>query len=813
MKSRKTTKIEVISRLPISHLQKELILSLYKVEITFTDNVENIEQSIDDVNSRYYDENTVIKSCIYTTSDNEFIYTDVKKAFRRQTKLIIDNQITATTGNAFQSALILLELAKKDGDIYTETNNCVYHALRQFPAKMNLDDLNMMINKNVSKEKSAILISRINKEIEEKTGFIKTATSITNKNVEYIDIDYSDKRLVKLLMRKGIHALVGGTGTGKTSKALLPVFEKASNKNMYPIFVNSSRALAKSMLDSNDSRFYMSEKHAENAVLGVALKIFTDKSFETIREKSSVLIMDEVEDVFDLLTSEIAGNNLQERININDKLDQQIQKSDTVIISDAFTSDESLARIIKNANGKKVFVYRQTSKFKKPVVRVMTKPMCIAKAMESLSSNKKIGVFCDAKHQADSKLNALVNTIKESEGIYKLVDSTLIDTPKTIARYTLIDGAFMNSENAEQLADTKQFASDNQAIIYNSAAKNGLSIIDENYKEVFLFSHATVSPNDLIQASHRFRNVEKINICFIASRVKNDTNADSVKIGLIHSELTDEFCNTKFDELRKNSVLSSIASRIAFKNKLRTNYEFSVLNMFESCGYEIQYLTISNKKIRSAKRAILAGAKEEKDTRYSNIKSAEKITCSEAQAIRIKSEETSMQNKFALESHDLRTFYRINEIDDYILDFDKSGQGRRFIKNMMLARDTLKIDERNISISDKFKIKLIHKFFEITGTSTGDCMYSNERSDAFNKYVLNETIKIGNRTMKASTVFKNAFSNSSISRKRTMNTVASVLKNEFGIQAVKTSSRKKGNWIYIAESNFEAEALYSHIVA
>lgn len=696
---------------------------------------------------------------IITNAENAFM--GAKIALEHNTKLTIDgNKISVSTQKTqFARALFLLSIATFRSDEQYAIDRALYFSTRVFPRKMSKAQMFAEIRETVNTSKADTLIGQLTTHLKREQDEVRKFHQITAINgVEFIDLDY--EALGDLSQKPGLYLLTGGTGTRKTSGCMMPTFESACANKQMPMLLNGSRSLAQSMLPAFDERFY---KHAfakkASGVLGVVYKMMLDEKYEQHRNDSDVLLIDEVEDVLDLCTSTIAGDgSLVALKTLNDRLDAQIESSSTVVVADAFMSMNTFKRLksLAETSGKKIYICKPKLKCKKPTITVMSKAANVEAIQVQLDNDLRVHCFCDASHTpTKSAFNAVFNALSSDSSVQ-------------------IDGAFMQTEDAKALSNPNAFADQYRLIFANSAAKNGLSITHDDFKNCSLFANGTVAPNDLLQAPHRIRQVESIFLSFSSTKRQLFTNQSAVLANMILNDKKDDFTLENFNELMQDNTLKTIAERVAFKNRARQNYEFTTLTMFEQNGYEIKYF--KKNKTRSGYAAISAGEEEEKAKRHEGIIAANMIDEDEADKICTDGDFNSLRRKNELESFGLRSFYHVDEVNQELLEFDAAGKGRTAIRNHMMTSGIV----LGQSLDAQFKAQVVDNFFTIVRTNE-DFQFSSVQGEILHEFIKNGELKIGQHTRKVKDVFFDVFPNAAIRKNRSV-TIKNILVQEFGMQ-------------------------------
>lgn len=699
---------------------------------------------------------------IVTDSANAF--RDAKIALAHNTKLTIDREKISVTKmkTQFERAVFLLSLASFKSDEQYAIDRALYFSTNEYPRKTGKDQLFAKVREAVNQDKAEDLVSQLSIHIKNSQEEVRKFHQITDTaGVEVIETGYSD--LGDLSKKPGLYLLTGETGSGKSSGTMLPTFEAACLNRQMPMFLNGSRALAQSMLPAFDERFYK-YAFAENAkgVLGVVYKMMLDENYEQHRDDSEVLLIDEVEDVLDLCTSTIAGDgSLKALKTLNDRLDIQIKKSSTVVVADAFMSMNTFNRMKKLAqeSGKTIYICKPAAKGRKPTLTVMSKAANIEATQELLDQTHRVFGFCDASHnQTKSAFNATFKALSSDNSVQ-------------------VDGAFMQTEKAQELSNTDGFADQYQLIFANSAAKNGLSITHNEFRHTSIFAAGTVAPNDLLQALHRVRHVESIFLSLGNTKRQLHINPIAVLASMIFKDRGDDFTTEAFESLMQDRTLKTIAERIAFKNQARQNYEFTTLTMFQQQGYSIQYLN-SDGETRRGDAAIRAGEEEEMTERRTGIIAANKINEDQAAQLRSGGDFNSQGHKNELESFDLRAFYIVEEVSHDLLEFDAAGKGRTTIRNHMMASGSV----LGKSLDAQFRAQVVLEFFKIVKTNE-DFQFSSAHGDKLHEFIKSGELKIGQHIRKVKDVFFDVFPSAAI-KKNSSVTVKNILMQEFGMIAV-----------------------------
>lgn len=749
-------------------------------------------------------EDGIKKKDIIIITDENNLYHDACTARYHQVKMKLGNKKISLGSTALTKSLFIFNLATRNEDIKNEKGRA-FKACMKALTKMPFESLGLIIKEKLTGCSSHQFIAELQVYLaKEKAKVIKSVSiSRNNKKVKFVNVDYKDN-LNYLVTRPGIHLFIGDRGTGK-SELLLRLFREACLDRRYPIYMSASRVLTEQLIGNDDVRNYKfayADSFARGA-LGVMLTLMLNENYQILRSKSETLIIDEIEDVCDLSTAEIVGNGtLEDKKRLLQQWEEQIKKSTSVIAADAFTCDETVDWLYELAekSGKTIYVYPQESQFKKPVVKIMPYATNIALSRKSSINGEKFGCFTDSQHNKDkSKFDTEIIAIN---GIKKDKPE---DEQKYIGKHVQIDAAFMHSDQAIQLNDISKLTSKAQIIFYNPAAKNGLSILDPNYKRVSVLGHGTTAPNDFVQADSRFRFREEICLSFNKPERNLCTNPVSILTSMINKEFSDELTQEMLNEMLNDVYLKRIAKRIAFKNMMRENYEFTVFTIYQHLGHTIEFINDKNANTEGSQN-LQMGAEEERATRNKETIAAEKIYEVEATSIMAMGEHVSLENKRKLRSYELRDFYQVPTVTQELIDFDKDDQSARILRTLLLIEDT----GRKLTIDQQFKQLLIRRFVDVVKLHDADFRYNNIDAKDLHHFLHNRNITVGCQTRPAKEVFTDTFRLATLSKKYIISTINSVLEKELGIVPQK-AKKKDGQRAFTANLSSEMTMWLTHI--
>ncbi|OUR59694.1 hypothetical protein A9Q74_16475 [Colwellia sp. 39_35_sub15_T18] len=728
-------------------------------------------------------EEEVKKSNIIIVSDENNIYRDACIARTYQVKIQLNEAKIKLGSTPLSKALFILNLASASSDIEREKVR-VFRECKKALSKKNIENIELVIKEEVQNSEQLIEELRADIKITKEEIIKSISISKDDKRVVFVDVDYKDD-LNYLLNKPGFHIFNGERGTGK-SELFKRLFEQSCINNNYPIYMSGSKTLTKQLIDDEDIRNYHNAYANTSAqgALGVMLKLMLDDKYDNMRNQSKNLFLDEIEALEDLSTSDIVGNGtLSDRALLQERLNQQIINSESVFVADEFVNDNTLDWLyeLTENNNKTIYVYNQKSEFKKPVVKVMAYATNVELMRKSLINNEKVAGFIDAQHSnKKSKYDADILAIN---GVPKKDSKDQKEEQKYIAEYAQIDAAFMQSEQAKNISNFSEIAKSVQAVFYNTAAKNGLSVLDPDYKKVSLLANGTSAPNDLTQADNRFRFREEILLSFNRVERKLCTNSTSILIDMINKECSDDITEEKLVKMMSNIYLKRIANRIAYKNKMRENYEFTVITIYEFLGHKVEFYS-NDEENQSGNRNLKAGQKEEVIVRDRETIAAERIDEIKAKNIIKMGVHANNDNKHKLRAFELRKLYRVSKVSQDLLDFDKAGTST--IKALLLAESN-----ESLTIDMQFKKLFIQRLIDTVKLYDEEYRFNSDDAAKFHDFLVNAELKVGIHKRKVIDVFNSYFKNTKISYTNKMSTLTSILEKEFNIEVVAANKKDR----------------------
>jgi hypothetical protein len=678
------------------------------------------------------------RNSIRLISNNNSVFDAVKIAFDYKITVMLDEHEFKPSSSRFNLGLTLLPFAKNELEEQEAIDLVVTSSHHLCPERMSEVSLIDEVRSRTCNQFHTRIAEAIKNHLNAKKNSVSLAHKFytKNDNITETNIDLCHERLC-LDRFPGIHIVVTPPGTGKTTNCLIPTFDEAGNNGMHPIFLNPSRAFTNSLYPDQDERHYHTDiTKNETGVYGVSLSILYSKKYKHIRDKCQILIIDEFEDVFNLMHSELGMRvSVDEYIERMDNFKKIIADASTVVIADAFLSQNSFDFIVGLAefSNKKVFVYRSSKPKNMPEIFLTTKPDIINKINERASSGKKCIVFSDEAHNAKkSNVNVLVNAVNTPNKI--LIDA---DTARKFP-----NGAIKKCVGSKLVS------------IFTPVVKNGFSFTDKDLTFTAIISNGLVQPNDIMQFVHRARNADNAFLALLGGKNRVYKNRDHIITELVMSALGCDYSIERLHEYCQNPTLIHMINRLFIQHELCLNYNFTLLTMFEQQGYKISYL-LPDMTMKDEKMLKLAEQKTEEDRIYGLLNRSE---------------------FYANEAFDIEHFYG-EKLSEELIKFDDRGNTRRIItNNIPLYKCT---DDYNSQESVTFA--MIRSLANNLKLSDNYC-YSSDEAGKFLAWIENGKFEFGHELIAVKKFFNNDYFIIPSNRKIPIKFLESFLKNNFGYE-------------------------------
>lgn len=612
------------------------------------------------------------------------------------------------------------------------------------------------------------LTTRYNEKREQVVKHISIKTG--NKNIKSVKVDtlegLAERLLKKKQMRKNpIYLITSGMGTGKTENVTVPAFELACELGLNPIGISPKRILASKII--NDERNYQSATAAQQkGIFGVVDSMVSKAKFEQARQACKLLIVEEHEEVASQSAKKPTGDlSLMARANLVGDYYRMIKDVETVILIDAMFSTAEAEKLQK-LTGRKIIEIKCDPKYKNnTVINLLKESEMIARAKNYLDDNKNILVFNDANNKGEkSKFNEIAHAIKLHS------KSTNILTAKTISE--------MEDANA-YMSNIEDHITKYQTTILSPVAPSGISFTNGHFDSAFTFINQVVSVKTAIQSLKRDRLLAENNVCINSNFSSNIL----YKEGVVFDELRKTETAVGLSEgyvktMAANKDVDNVASIIVEENKMRADYEASLIIAMREMGFTINH-DYDDEEL--GKQLRTDGKEAEEAERIESLISAEKISVERYLDLKDSDKQTT-KDMYEVASFEMRDFYDVEELSQPLIEFDDKGDTRKVIKNNLVALSTTKAeDERKATNAiRKAVIDDIFNTLNIDATKMTGMFTKNEADALINKFE-NGEYRVQSMKVSGKAAFAAAFG-SKLQKGHSMTVACSLLSAKFGIK-------------------------------
>jgi hypothetical protein len=281
------------------------------------------------------------------------------------------------------------------------------------------------------------------------------------------------------------HVLNGAMATGKTH-LLRDIFSKSKDAAWMPIMITGKKTVAYEFCKENmEDHYQRDDNEGDRAGLVGVVNSVVRHEFSLDRERSKILIIDEVEDMLDHMATGTLGETYGDRMYAMDRLAELVGSADKVILSDAMITDNTLEKFQALANAKPVIHTVKNDEDLNLNLRLVTEFELMGLVKVDVTAGKKVAVFCDYRVQ---KFAEVAESFRAIEGC----------KVQEISRASL-----EKQEWALDRLDDVLTASD--VAVISPVINSGVSITLEAYDRVYVLAGGTLAPTSLLQSLRRFR--------------------------------------------------------------------------------------------------------------------------------------------------------------------------------------------------------------------------------------------------------------------------------------------------------------------
>jgi uncharacterized protein YlzI (FlbEa/FlbD family) len=669
---------------------------------------------------------------------------------------------------------------------------------------MSFDDMVDSIRKNVMLSTicntdtleyiKSLLSSEINKYRKSIEDMLKVPQEIIGGS--YVVEEYNDEFARKVInQRQKIFCLNDVPGCGKTTNGSLNIYKKAKEVGMHPIILTGKNSLAKSISCGDD--YYLTVANASDSkrdslegVIGVSNTLLSGK-LDALLGKCSLLIIEEIDDLFTHFHSTAAGKTLQDRAKSLEKFFELCKSVDLIVVSDAVCGNS--IKTLSEETGFKVDVYTQSkpSRSAKKFIVHKSEAGVVSVVDRALEAGNTALVLADCSHN-------------ENYSHFNVLNEHFSNNVKT-AKF---DAAAIKSLGDTNLNDA---ITDSQCAIISPAINVGVSIYAIR-DIISMICHGVQHPIQLIQFSQRYRPSCDINVSFKNNKPSHVSFNTVLSLELERENQESMITDAMISSYAKNKYVRILIERIIFENVLRSNFATNTLIIANMLGYEIEFATQDVAASKRTKKEMKLAADTALTKKINGASVAKKITEKQALVMSNNSNTLSDSEKNELYAYKIRAFYGEKQFNEGIMRFDNSGQGMKIISNLKFARG----EHKENTAADSIKKKIINKLLSILSVDNAEFrnIITIEQINSAYEFLLNGVVVSNNRNIKVSSRLPSyAPSFKILKQKTTM--INYVLSDMFDVK-ISTIQKRDSNRNFLREfvktdRHEQAQLLYTEI--
>lgn len=377
--------------------------------------------------------------------------------------------------------------------------------------------------------------------------------------------------------------LNGKMGSGKT-EALRSVYNDAREQGLFPVMITGKRTIASNFFSADHADHYQSEsKEEKKGLIGVINSVVMSKN-EKARRAAKIVIIDEIEDFFDHMSSGTFGKTYKERVAGMDTFADLLRQSDKVIVADATITDKTIEKLYSITGSQARII--TAGQENKNAIYLKKESEIVSKMIDEALAGKKVAGFCDYNVK---DFSLIVETLREA----------------TSKKVIGINSAYFE-ETGQSLDDLPAILEKADVALISPVINAGASIVDERFKSVYVMSGYTLNPISQLQAMRRFRCADTIYLSFRqGTPSRRQTEAQTI----IHQSLI-KYSEHPFKdtvalyETESGKFLSDHAAR---KNQQFKNFRQTVLIAAQQLGFEVVREYADQDKVKQGREAKKVG--------------------------------------------------------------------------------------------------------------------------------------------------------------------------------------------------------------
>lgn len=522
-------------------------------------------------------------------------------------KISIENQLFSLT--KLKSQISRLELfykyATTDKQKHYVCSRLTRHLAAQIPSEYATVDIAIQSLPLCFKVHTSEIKRKLNTTIDQRRLSLLQSSSITSQ-YNHLPIPYGPELVKFISENPGIYILNGKMGSGKSKLVTQKLFDHFSNMNLYPILLCAKRTLA-SML-CNDRRHYteivlnailedMPVEAFANGVCGVINTLINLPIFHEIFQRSKLLVIEEIEDVLNHCYSRASGDgSIQAKERMLNGLIQQIQRSPTIVVADAFVSEQTIELLREHSNLPIHICSGQSDSISYPSIRYFRDLKRIKQMLiDDLKADKRVIVFTDCARSKDNpKFQHLFNELGQHAKSRLQLDA---DTVTHLDVY-------------QELQKGYQF------VLSSPVITSGVSIETELFDKVYVLSKQTIHPLQLLQSMCRYRKAHEIHLHIQKCKISHSQNT---LITLLADTKNSILTFEESARLQTSKTIKSLCDRQQSEINLRKDYTNHLLELLELHQFKVIHEDWKNSSEKSVSPRQSSTSKASKVTEYAAL--------------------------------------------------------------------------------------------------------------------------------------------------------------------------------------------------
>lgn len=393
---------------------------------------------------------------------------------RLSVELSKGDQFSNTKAAAIDKCVKLLFLSKTNFERFKAKNLLCSAVVKCWQVDLSTSDYKNLLKRLPSDAADAIEQKITAREVE-----VSSFHSIVSRSEQVKSYAESFEGIVDPANK--LVVLNGGMGTFKTT-TLRSIYTRYREKEKFPILLTAKRTIAGNFFSEDHEDHYFSGNPERSGLIGVVNTLAQNKHKED-RGRCRVLLIDEIEDLFNHISAGSLGRNFDDRIRVMHVVSRLIQSVDKVVVADAMITQKTLDWLEGLVGSSALILTAVASN--ELNIQITTESQLIGAAKRDLDHGKKVAIFCDYRGE------------KFSEIYNSFASDTKIKAVAVNARY--FDGVGVDSQSIERVLKESDFA------IISPVINSGVSIELSDYERVYVLAGQTLSPTACLQSIRRFR--------------------------------------------------------------------------------------------------------------------------------------------------------------------------------------------------------------------------------------------------------------------------------------------------------------------